>query len=260
VSPGPEPPGLGRAVQLLQEAHWAIALTGAGVSTRSGLPDFRSPGTGLWERQDPSEVASLLAFRQDPASFLKRMQPFAGRILQAQPNPAHQALAQMEAAGRLQAVITQNVDGLHQKAGSVRVLEVHGHLRQATCIACYHEFPAGPFLESFALDGTLPVCPDCGGLLKPNIILMGEQLPHDVVRQAKEWVDSCDLILVAGSSLEITPAAAIPYQAVAHGARCIIVNIQPTYMDARADVVIHDDVATILPLLAVEVAHESKLL
>jgi len=231
-------------------------LTGAGVSTPSGLPDFRSPGTGLWEHQDPLEIASLLTFRHDPEQFYARIRPLAQAFLRAEPNAAHLALANLEAAGRLFGVITQNIDGLHQRAGSVNVLEVHGSLRQATCIECYVVYPTAPYADAYARTGIPPRCPACGGFLKPNAILMGEQLPWDTIQKAILWSRSCDLILVAGSSLEITPAGQLPLVALRAGARCIIVNRQPTYLDERADVVLRQDVAVALPRLAQEVMHE----
>ena len=239
-----------QAVDLLLHSHHAIALTGAGVSTRSGIPDFRSPGYGLWEQVDPMQVASVVAFRQRPEVFFNWIRPLARLVLEAQPNPAHKALAQMEAVGVLKAVITQNIDGLHQKAGSRCVLEVHGHLRQATCIRCYKVFASEQFVETFLAEGGLPRCPECGNVLKPNAILFGEQLPAVVMRDAQRHSQQCDVMLVAGSSLEVAPASELPYLARRHGARLIIVNLQPTYLDDQADVTLHDDVAKILPSIA----------
>ena len=239
-----------QAVDLLLHSHHAIALTGAGVSTRSGIPDFRSPGYGLWEQVDPMQVASVAAFRQRPEVFFNWIRPLARLVLEAQPNPAHKALAQMEAVGVLKALITQNIDGLHQKAGSRCVLEVHGHLRQATCIRCYKVFASEQFVETFLAEGCLPRCPECGNVLKPNAILFGEQLPALEMRNAQRHSQQCDVMLVAGSSLEVAPASELPCLARRHGARLIIVNLQPTYLDDQADVTLHDDVATILPKIA----------
>jgi NAD-dependent deacetylase len=245
--------GLGRAAALLRGTRHAVALSGAGISTPSGLPDFRSTGEGLWEHVDPMEVASLLAVRQQPEAFYAFARPFARRLLSARPNPAHLALARLELAGRLHGVITQNVDGLHQMAGSRAVLEVHGNLRRATCLRCYRSYPSEEALRGFVEDGTVPRCPACGGVLKPDAILMGEQLPRQVHDQALTWARSCDLMLVVGSSLEVMPAALLPLEAVQSGGRLILVNRQPTYLDPRADVVLRDDVAEVLPRLASEV-------
>ncbi len=236
-----------RAASLLGDARHAIALTGAGMSTRSGIPDFRSPGSGIWEQVDPLEVASIFAFRRSPETFFNWIRPMARQLLTAQPNPAHLALAQLEATGLIQAVITQNIDGLHQKAGSRRVLEVHGHLREATCIRCYHVFVTEQFAPAFLADGGVPRCPDCGNVLKPNVILYGEQLPATVMWEAQRYTRQCDLMLVAGSSLEVVPACDLPRLARQHGARLILVNLQPTYMDDQADVILHADVTDILP-------------
>jgi len=236
-----------RAAELLCHARHAVALTGAGVSTHSGIPDFRSPGSGLWEQVDPFEVASLFAFLRRPEAFFEWMRPLARQVIEAQPNPAHLALAQLEAAGFLQVLITQNIDGLHQKAGSRRVLEVHGHLREATCIRCYRVFPSERFIEAFLADGSVPRCPACGNVLKPNVILFGEQLPTLVIQEAQRHVRQCDVLLIAGSSLEVEPAADLPRLARQCGARLILVNLQPTYIDARADLVFHADVVHVLP-------------
>jgi NAD-dependent deacetylase len=240
---------IARSAQLLREASYAVAMTGAGISTPSGIPDFRSPDSGLWTKVDPFAVASLFAFRLHPQEFYEWIRPFARLIVEAQPNAAHRALARLEAAGLIKAIITQNIDGLHQRAGSQRVHEVHGHVREATCVRCYRTVPADSLIEKFVEDGQVPRC-TCGGLLKPNVILIGEQLPLQVLTAARKDTNACDLMLVAGSSLEMEPAADLPLVALGHDARLIIVNYQPTYLDDRAEVVIHDDVAEILPRIA----------
>ncbi len=238
---------IARAAELICNARYAVAITGAGISVPSGIPDFRSPGSGLWEKYDPMEVASVHAFRHRPEAFFEWMRPLARLVMAAQPNPAHCALADLEAMGRLRAVITQNIDGLHQRGGSQRVLEIHGHVREATCIRCYAVFPSEQFIETFVTAGQVPRCPRCTGVLKPNVILFGEQLPAQVLLQAQQEIRKCDLVLIAGSSLEVVPVADLPAWAHRSGARLIIVNIQPTYLDSQADVVLHADVAEILP-------------
>lgn len=235
-----------RAAELIRHSHYMVAFTGAGHSTPSGIPDFRSPGSGLWEKDNPMFVASIWAFRLNPKTFYRWIHPLADLLLNSRPNPAHTALADLEERGILKAVITQNIDNLHQKAGSRQVLELHGHLRQATCIRCYKEVPVTPKVEEFIHNGEVPHC-ECGGVLKPNVILFGEQLPIRVLNQAMDQARSCDLILVAGSSLTVTPAADIPFLAVENGAKAIIVNLQTTTFDPLADVVIHGDVTEVLP-------------
>jgi NAD-dependent deacetylase len=242
-----------RAAELVRNSHHMVAFTGAGHSTASGIPDFRSPGSGLWEKANPMLVASIWAFRLDPKSFYDWIRPMTDTLLNAVPNAAHIALAQLEEMGILKAVITQNIDNLHQRAGSRRVLELHGHMREATCIRCYKEVPVDPALEQDLRDGKIPRC-ECGGVLKPNVILFGEQLPIRVLNMAMAEARRCDLILVAGSSLEVTPAADIPYLAVEQGARAIIVNLRPTDFDSCADVVIYGDVAEVLPRIVAAVA------
>lgn len=241
---------LQRAAELLGAAHAAAAFTGAGISTPSGIPDFRSHGSGLWENCNPLEVASLTAFRHHPERFYAWVRPLAATIYRAEPNLAHRALAALEAAGRLRTVITQNIDMLHQRAGSRRVLEIHGTLRTATCRECHRVFEAERRILDFIRDGVIPLCSECGGVLKPNVILFEEQLPAAVFHRAREAAHQCGLMLVLGSSLEVMPAAGLPLEAVHHGARLIIVNREPTYLDERADVVIHSDVAEVLPALA----------
>ncbi len=252
---GAETPGtpLQQAASLLRAASRPTALTGAGISTPSGIPDFRSPGSGLWEQVDPMEVASLTAFRYHPEAFFAWIRPLAERILQAEPNAAHRALARLEAAGRLVGVVTQNIDGLHGRAGSRTVHEIHGHLREAICVTCYRRTSTDGLLTRFARTGALPRCEACGGILKPDVVLFGEQLPLQTVRAAQALLASSDLLLIAGSSLEVTPAALFPQRALEAGARLIIVNREPTYLDVRADVVFRQDVIEVLPALADEV-------
>jgi NAD-dependent deacetylase len=238
---------ISQAAELIKHAKHLVALTGAGVSTRSGIPDFRGTGTGLWTRVDPMVAASIWAFIEHPAGFYEWIKPLSQTMVKAKPNPAHYALAELEALGRLRVVITQNIDDLHQRAGSQRVLEVHGHMRQATCIRCYHLADAKPYIEKFIADGTIPTCPVCGGVLKPNVTLFGEAPPVRVLYEAQQDSEKCDVMLVAGSSLEVVPVADLPCVARQHGAQVIIVNNPATPMDKQAAVVLREDVTVALP-------------
>jgi NAD-dependent deacetylase len=243
-------PAVARAIALLREAKHAVALTGAGISTPSGIPDFRSPDSGVWQHVDPMNVASIYAFRHNPQAFFDWIRPLANTTLQAKPNPAHFALANLETSGRLQAVITQNIDLLHSKAGSHTVYEIHGSLRRATCQGCHAQIEALPMWQQFVQDSRVPTCAGCGAVLKPNVVLFGEMLPALVMHLAQDAARSCDLMLVAGSSLETAPAGDLPLLAKRAGARLIIVNLGPTHMDKEADLLFREDVAELLPLLA----------
>ena len=239
-----------QAARIIRQARQGVVLSGAGISTPSGIPDFRSEHSGLWQRHNPLEVASLTAFRHQPERFFEWVRPLLQDIINAQPNAAHHALAALQQAGHFQGVITQNIDGLHQKAGSHPVIEVHGSLATATCTGCYNTFPSDDFLPDFLTHGAIPHCPTCGSLLKPDVILFGEQLPWQTWKAAEQLTKTSDLMLIAGSSLAVMPAARLPVEAANHGAAIIIVNQTPTYMDTRADVVLRGDVADILPRLA----------
>jgi NAD-dependent deacetylase len=245
-----------RSADLILNAQYSVALTGAGISTPSGIPDFRSQDSGLWEHFDPMSVASLTSFRYNPENFFEWITPLVRTIINAQPNAAHHALADLERHGHIQSIVTQNIDNLHHRAGSDCVHEIHGHMREASCIACFKCFPTKEFLRSFVEEGIIPRCVDCGGILKPNIVLFGEQLPGDVVRAASGSIEQADLIVVVGSSLEVTPAAILPIPALNRGARLIILNREATYLDERADVIIQQDVAVSLPKIAEAVLRE----
>lgn len=235
-----------QAAQLIEQTQNIVAMTGAGISTPSGIPDFRSPDSGLWKNVNPLTVASIYAFRQNPQRFYDWIHPLSRLVLEATPNPAHQALAQLEREGKLKAIITQNIDDLHNKAGSQTLYELHGHLREVTCIQCYQVQDSTAIFQKFVNDGKVPYC-HCGGVLKPNVILFGEQLPMQEFISAQMVIKEADLMLIAGSSLEVAPASDLPELALANGAKLIIINHQPTYLDSKADVVIQGDVAEILP-------------
>jgi NAD-dependent deacetylase len=241
------------AADLFRQSKHAIVLTGAGLSTPSGIPDFRSEGKGLWSRDEPMEVASLSTFRVAPERFFNWFRPLASQIFNAQPNPAHLALAELEKTGRIKSIVTQNIDALHQKAGSHSVIEMHGSLRTLTCSQCYHQEDAEPYLALFVDKGEIPRCPKCGSVLKPDVILFGEQLPQSAWFQAQREARRCDLMMVAGSSLEVLPVAGLPMQALDRGSHLIIINNSPTYINVRADVAILDDVAGIIPAIAEKV-------
>ena len=247
-----------KSAAVFRSARRVVALTGAGISTRSGIPDFRSRDSGLWTKYDPMTVASISSFRYHPKDFFRWVRPLVKTMIDAEPNPAHTALAKLEQAGFLHGIITQNIDDLHRKAGSERLFEIHGHLREATCTSCYQKHNATNLIEDFARTGALPYCDHCGGLLKPDIILFGEQLPITIMNEAQALIDEADLIVVAGSSMEVVPAASMPIPALNAGAKLIILNNEPTYLDIRADFVIRDDVADILPMILQEVLREPQ--
>ena len=237
------------AADLFRQSKHAVVLSGAGLSTPSGIPDFRSTGTGLWSSDEPMEVASLITFRTAPEKFFRWFHPLASQIFNAQPNLAHYALASLEKAGRIESIITQNIDMLHQKAGSKTVIEMHGTMQTLTCTQCYHQVDAALHLSSFVDKGEIPHCPACNQILKPDVILFGEQLPQAAWFKAQKEARKCDLMLVVGSSLEVLPVAGLPMQALDRGAHLIIINNTPTYLNARADISILEDVALIIPAI-----------
>ena len=241
------------AAELFRQAKRPIALTGAGISTPSGIPDFRSEGTGLWAKEEAMEVASLSTFRYNPTHFYKWFRPLVNQMIDATPNPAHIALAELGKAKCLDVVITQNIDVLHQKAGSKNVIETHGSLHTLSCTQCFRQFESSRFITAFIEEGTIPHCPDCEAILKPDVILFGEQLPQKAWLKAQKAARNCDLMLVVGSSLEVLPVAGLPMQTLDRGGHLIIVNQDATYINVRADIVFTQDVATLLPALAEEV-------
>jgi len=255
LSPGTTGTALDDVATLLRAAKRVAVLTGAGISTPSGIPDFRSEGTGLWSKDEPLEVASLSTFRTHPERFFDWFRPLARQIFAAQPNPAHQAFVDMESAGVAQTIITQNIDGLHQKAGSRQVIEMHGTMQTLTCTSCYKKYDSNDYVETFIEHKAVPRCPACNGVLKPDVILFGEQLPQSAWFEAQSAARQCDLMIVAGSSLEVLPVAGLPMQAVDRGIHLVVINNSPTYINVRADVVIMDDVAKILPEIAKRVLH-----
>jgi NAD-dependent deacetylase len=209
------------------------------VSTESGIPDFRSAG-GIWSMYDPYEVGSIDAFRRDPARVWEFYGLRLGVLADAQPNDAHSALARLEAAGLLDAVITQNVDRLHAAAGSREVVEVHGSIERAECLACGNEVAeVRPLLP-------IPRCPSCGAVLKPGVVMFGELLPDGVMERAIELARAAALLLVVGTSLEVWPVAGLPEETLAGGGKLAIVNRDPTRYDARAALVVHASAGEVL--------------
>jgi NAD-dependent deacetylase len=238
------------AVDIICNSKWAVMLSGAGISTPSGIPDFRSTESGLWTKYDPFEVASLISFRHHPEKFYDWIRPLADKMRKAEPNAAHFSVAQLEQAGYLKTIITQNIDGLHQRAGSKNVIEVHGSLETMTCVDCYEKVNAEDYIQPYLQKGQVPYCPSCGGTLKPDAVLFGEQLPIHSWLKAQKTSKNCDVMIVAGSSLEVLPVAGLPMRALENGGHLIVINHSETYIDVRADVVFHEDVIDILPKIA----------
>jgi NAD-dependent deacetylase len=217
--------------ELVRDHQPCVVLTGAGISTESGIPDFRSP-TGIWRQYDPMEYATIDAFRADPANVWD----FYGKRLTAvaavEPNDGHRALADLERRGWVHAIVTQNVDGLHARAGSRTVVEVHGSLRTCNCLECGTEVPFEQALTGLPL----PACPMCGRVLKPGVVMFGELLPEEAIERAVRLASEAGLMLVVGSSLEVYPVAGLPLETLATGGKVAIVNRGATQLDERAAV------------------------
>ena len=244
-----------QVAEILLQHSPCVALTGAGLSTPSGLPDFRSPGKGLWERLEKmpdsaSMVMTLQGFKINPEAFYSRFRSFLEKILSAKPNPAHIALAELESSGYIQAIITMNGDMLHQKAGSQNVVEMHGTLARAICISCYQPDKGLYHWQQYLENGVIPQCRHCGGIMKPDVILTGEQLPVKQVMKAKKLIHESNMILAVGTSFSGGPVMRRIEQACEQGKKIVIINLSPTILDTVAEVVIRADVVEVLPSLA----------
>ncbi len=229
----------------LKEARCAVAFTGAGISTESGIPDFRSPG-GIWSRSQPVMFQDFLARAEARHEYWRQKCQAHQEFAAAEPNDGHRVMARWEQRGWLQAVITQNIDGLHQAAGSRKVLELHGTARQIGCLGCQTRFDPEPLVQRFLQTGVVPDCPNCGGLLKHATVSFGQELPQDVLTEAIELSRRSDLFLALGSSLVVEPAASLPRLAHETGARLVIINRDPTGQDELADAVLRGGIGETL--------------
>jgi len=234
-----------KIAKYLAESSRAIAFTGAGISTESGIADFRSPG-GVWSKYPPVLFRDFLKSEDSRRQYWKMKKEGYCEYKMAKPNDGHRALAQLEAAGRIIAIITQNIDGLHQDAGSRRVLELHGTSRYCLCLDCAARFDPDEIQKSLESGVEIPTCNHCGGLVKSATISFGQPLPAEVLAEAFDLSMSTDLVLALGSSLVVEPAASIPLQARNNGARLIIINNTDTPLDGLADVVVHQSIGATL--------------
>lgn len=238
------------AIELMQQANSIVALTGAGISTESGIPDFRSPGS-IWQIEQPVSYFDFLHKPEARQKYWQTRRNLSGQVAAAQPNAAHQALVELERRGVLLGIITQNFDGLHHDAGNQaeRIVEIHGTSRAAACTLCGTRSSMAALQQRIDAGEIDPRCPDCGGYLKSATILFGQRVPETALTRAKELAASCDLFLVVGSSLKVTPAATLPRLALNRDVPFIIINLQATPLDDFADVVIHEKAGLILPQL-----------
>jgi NAD-dependent deacetylase len=237
------------AAGAIRDADSVVAMTGAGVSTASGIPDFRSED-GIWQEYDPMDF-HISRFEADPEGFWEERVEMVEDLFgdEFQPNPAHEALADLETAGHLDALITQNIDGLHQDAGNEEVIEVHGNGQRVACYDCDRTFEADGVYDRVQSGAVPPRCPRCDGLLKPDVVLFGEQLPEYPLFRAQSLSERADLFLVVGSSLTVEPAASFPRTAADAGATLCIVNLDRTDLSDRAEYDFRTDVTEVLPAL-----------
>jgi NAD-dependent deacetylase len=231
-----------RLAELLREARSAFVLTGAGVSVPSGIHDFRSPGTGIWEKVNPMEVAHIDAFRRQPDRFWKFYGERFAKLVDKQPNPAHEAIAELERRGVIRGVVTQNVDRLHRRAGSRNVIEVHGSIEWSVCPECRARTQIDRVIELLAAHPGAPECPACIAPLKPDVVLFGEMLPEDAISDAHALAAEADLIVCVGSSLEVYPVASLPSITREGGGRIALITQGPTPYDDEAEVKLTGDV------------------
>lgn len=230
-------------VDLIKNSNKTLVITGAGASTESGIPDFRSKANGLWKKYNPEDVASINALKRDPQSFYKLNTQWWQQCIMAQPNHTHYALAKLEKLGWLLGIITQNIDGLHQRAGAQRVWEVHGHLRTCRCLKCQQEYNISRLDSGYNCD--------CGGVLRPNVVLFGDPMPEEYFTVEKV-MSGCQLLLVIGSSLQVYPVASLPQLA----RQVVIINHDPTPWDDRAVLVLRESSGKVLKDLVTKLGND----
>jgi len=235
---------------LIRRRQPCVVLTGAGVSTESGIPDFRSP-TGLWAQFDPMEYASIDVFRRDPRNVWTFYKPRLAMLDEAEPNQAHRALAELERLGFVHALITQNIDRLHERAGSKEVVEVHGSIGTSSCPGCGERYPLERVLELLEQEDA-PVCPACGEILKPDVVFFGELLPMEQIDRAFALAREASLMLVVGSALEVHPVAGLPLETLSTGGELAIVNEGATPFDSQAALRIGGRAGDVLARVATE--------
>jgi NAD-dependent deacetylase len=242
-----------KASKLLFNSKYAIVLTGAGISTESGIPDFRGD-SGIWKRYKPEIYGTIQSFLTDPSKFWKMAEEIAPTLFNAEPNPGHYAIAELERLNIIKAIITQNIDELHQKAGNIIVYEVHGNINRFTCLGCRASYTKEQIMRKIKKEKKQgPGCNYCGAPLKPSVVLFGENLPNFEKYMSIDLAKKSDIMLIAGSSLTVAPICDLPLYTLSEGGKIIIVNEDPTYLDERAEIVINNKTGTILPLIVDEI-------
>lgn len=242
-----------KAAKLLLNSKHAIVLTGAGISTESGIPDFRGDD-GIWKKYPIETFGTLKSLLADPSKFWNMAEDIAPTLFNAKPNPGHSAITTLEKMNIVKAIITQNIDELHQKAGSIIVYEVHGNINRFTCLGCRASYNKEQILRKLKKEKRLPpVCDFCAAPLKPSVVLFGESLPNFEKYMSIDLAKKSDVMLIAGSSLTVAPVCDLPLYTVSEGGKLIIVNDEPTYLDERAEIVINHKTGTILPLIVEEI-------
>lgn len=236
-----------KLVEIILDSKYMVALTGAGMSTESGIADFRTPGTGLWEKVDPYEFASIHSYVANTSKNLEFMLETGRNIFRAKPNKGHKALTKLQKLGKLKGVLTQNIDRLHHKARTKNIVEFHGNAYEAKCMTCGQVYEITVMVNQVMEGNNSPSCEKCRGMLKPNAIFFGEPLESTTLEAADEMIAKCDLLLVLGSSLVVYPVAFYPQKLLSIGAKLAIINIQETDMDSAAEVVIHEKIGDVLP-------------
>ena len=230
-----------RLAELIRESRCTVALTGAGVSVPSGIPDFRTPETGLWANVDPMEVAHIDVFERDPARFWSYYRPRFETLGDKRPNGAHEALAELERRGLIEGVITQNIDRLHRAGGSLNVIEAHGTIETSSCRGCARSFDLEQMEALFDPEG-VAICSGCGGAVKPDVVLFGELLPERAMLAAQDLAARAELMICVGSSLAVHPVAGLPQLTLERGGRLAIVTKGPTPYDAEAELKLDGEV------------------
>jgi NAD-dependent deacetylase len=241
--------GVERLAELIRQSRSTVVLTGAGVSVPSGIPDFRTPETGLWANVDPMEVAHIDVFERDPAHFWSYYRPRFQSLGDKRPNAAHETLAELERRGLIEGVITQNIDRLHGVAGSLEVVEVHGSIETSSCGRCEASYGLEEMEPLFDGNG-VALCAACGGPVKPDVVLFGEMLPADAMQRAQELAEAAELLICVGSSLAVYPVASLPAVTLERGGRIAIVTKGPTPYDGDATIKLEGEVDAELSALA----------